>query len=196
MPFGNFWAHQNPPPYAPYGQQPVDANAFYNNATPQWVYHNGQWILTHEYQGLQTRALPDQRITNSWYSNYGVNPRSGGAVTWDWVWDPRINQWTQQPVGNQPWGTSRSYTPRKTKLQKQYEQQLKEFERLERHAARDRRRYERHHQRQTRAAIGDTHIQHLHTGNTYVVDSNQATYGSGNSGFKRFVRFLGLSSGS
>lgn len=202
--FGNFWQHQNPPPYAPYGQQPVTANSFYNNATPEWAYRNGQWQLLYNYQGLQSLALPDQRITNSWYSNYGVDPRSNEAVTWDWVWDPRIQQWIQQPVGSQPYGTTRGYVPKKlTREQKRYEREMKDYERQQRHAARRQREQQRErqrelerHQHRVRAAVGDTHINHVHMGNTYVVDSNEATYGSGNSGFKRFVRFFGMSSGS
>jgi hypothetical protein len=203
MVFGNFWQHQNPPPYAPYGQQPVTANSFYNNATPEWVYNHVrcQWELVYKYQGIQAMAQRDQRVTNSWYANYGVEPRSGEAVTWDWVWDPRVNQWLQRPVGSQPYGTTRAYVPKKMmRDHKRYEREMRDYERQQRHQARRERDHQRQlerHQHKLKAAVrGDTHIHHLHTGNTYVVDSNQATYGSGNSGFKKFVRFLGLSSGS
>jgi len=197
MTFGNFWQHQNPPTYAAYGQQAVTANSFYNNATPEWVWDRGEWKLAYTYQGLQTRAQPDQRMTNSWYSNYGVDPRSNQAVTWDWVWDPRSNQWCQQPVGSQPYGTTRTYIPKRlTKDEKRYERQMRDYERQQRHNL-ERQHRHRHNQQRARFVAGDTHHHnHLHTGNTFVIDSNQATYGSGNSAFKSFVRFLGLSSGS
>jgi hypothetical protein len=205
--FGNFWQHQNPPPYAAYGQQPVHADTFYNNATPQWVYDQGEWKLAYTYGGLQTRALPDQRITNSWYSNYGVSPQSGEAVTWDWVWDPRINQWIQQPVGSQPYGTARSHYPnRLTKDQKRIERQMRDYERQQRRQQEyERQQRQRQHERQQRhrshkksnVVVGDTHHhRHLHMGNVHIGNSNEATYGSGNSGFAKFVRFFGLSSGS
>jgi len=173
MAFGDCF--RSAPPYHAHGYQPVTSNQFYNNATPEWYwdYRRGEWQLGYTYQGIRCRGQPDQRITNSWYGNYGAERNSTEPVVWDWVWDPRLHEWIQQPVGSQPYGTTRSWVPKK--LTRAEKKQMEEAAKQQ----------------------DATYQTHWHVGNTYVVDSNQATYGTGSGGFKkRFVKFLGLSSGS
>lgn len=89
------------------------ANEIYNNATPQWVWDRdrGGWSLVYTYRGYQFAAMPDQRIANSWYANYGADSAEGEEPEWGWVWDPNVRDWIHRPIGRQTFGTALGYAP-------------------------------------------------------------------------------------
>jgi hypothetical protein len=180
-------------PYPAYGQQPVHRDDFYNQCTPHYVYNSrtGQYHTIYSYNGVEVLGRPDGRITNSWYAGYGVDPASGGPVEWDHVYEPRIDEWIPRPVGSRPFGTTRHHVPNKLTKQ-QYRDVAAWTRETEKRRERELRRQGQGH---SGGARGDTHVHHhLHLGPTYVVDSSgQATRGSGSSGFRKFVRFFGLS---
>lgn len=89
------------------------ANEMYNNATPEWIWdrERGGWTLVYTYEGYQFTAMPDHRITNSWYANYGANPKYHEDPDWNWVWDPRVRDWVNRPTGSQVYGTAFGHVP-------------------------------------------------------------------------------------
>lgn len=89
------------------------ANEIYNNATSEWTWDRdrGGWTLVYSYQGYHFTAMPDHRIANSWYANYGADHRQGREPEWGWVWDPRVGDWVNRPIGGQLFGTARDHPP-------------------------------------------------------------------------------------
>lgn len=89
------------------------ANEVYNNAIPEWTWdrERGGWTLVYTYQGYHFIAMPDHRITNSWYANYGADHTRREEPAWEWVWDPRVMNWVNRPVGTQVYGTARGHPP-------------------------------------------------------------------------------------
>lgn len=89
------------------------ANEMYNNTTPEWIWdrERGGWTLVYTYEGYRFTAMPDHRITNSWYANYGADPELREEPEWNWVWDPRISDWVNRPTGGQLYGTAFGHAP-------------------------------------------------------------------------------------
>lgn len=87
------------------------ANDFYNNATPElvWDASRGVYRRTYTYQGQRVGGRRDRRMMNSWYGDYGVDPRTNQDMAWDDIWDPRTGRWYPQPTGSQPYGTAHDY---------------------------------------------------------------------------------------
>jgi hypothetical protein len=118
MPFGKWFKRYQMGAFADLhnyaGGPGPSPNEFYNNATPErhWDSARGVYHDTYNYQGHRVNAMPDRRPTNSWYSDYGVDPRSGQDVRHGYIWEGDIGRWVEHPIGNQNYGTAQYYAER------------------------------------------------------------------------------------